>query len=169
MAGCYQLTISYWCIYSIQLQMKTLLLTKEIHATAQKVWNTLWDRATYSKWTSAFDPSDPVGGSMQTDWQVGGETLFLDSNGNGMVATIKSIDEPYELVFEHRGEFVGGREGVTSEEVKSWAGSLEEYYLTEQNGVTTLRVSLQAPDEGVAAMDRGFTDGLEVVKRLAEQ
>lgn len=108
---------------------------------------------------------------MQTDWQVGGKTLFLGSSGSGMVATIKSIDEPYELVFEHLGELIDGREDTTSERVKTWVGSLEEYYLTEQNGITTLRASVQIPDgdEGEETMDRGFTAGLEVVKRLAEQ
>lgn len=149
--------------------MKTLLFTKEIDATAQKVWDVLWNPETYSKWTNAFNPDDPVGGSMQTDWQVGGKTLFLDSSGSGMVSTIKSIDEPYELVFEHLGELTDGREDTTSEEVKSWAGSLEEYYLTEQNGITTLRASVQIPDEGEESMDSGFTQGLEEVKRLAEQ
>src|SRR5690606_41867365 len=88
-----------------------------------------------------------------------------------MVATIKSIDEPYGLVFEHLGEVVGGVEDTTSERVKTWAGSLEEYYLTEQNGITTLRASVQIPDgdEGEEIMNLGFTAGLEVVKRLAEQ
>lgn len=151
--------------------MKTLQFTKEIDATAQKVWDVLWNPETYSKWTSAFNPDDPDSGSMQTDWQVGGKTLFLGNSGNGMVATIKSIDEPYELVFEHLGELIDGREDTTSERVKTWAGSLEEYYLTEQNGITTLRASVQVPDgdEGEEIMDRGFTEGLEVVKRLAEQ
>lgn len=149
--------------------MKTLQFTKEINATARKVWDTLWNPDTYSKWTSAFDPDHPAGGTMQTDWQVGGKTLFLDSNGSGMVATIKSIDEPYELVFEHLGEVIEGREDTTSEKVKTWAGSLEEYSLTEWNGITTLRASVQTPEEGEEIMDRGFTEGLEEVKRLAEQ
>ena len=130
--------------------MKTLQLTKEIDATAQKVWNVLWNPDTYSKWTSAIHPDDPAGSTMQTDWQVGGKTLFLDSSRNGMVATIQSIDEPYELVFEHRGEMAGGREDPRSERVKTWAGLLEEYYLTEHNGITTLRVSVEIPDGGAA-------------------
>ena len=151
--------------------MKTLQLTKEIDATAQKVWNVLWNPDNYSKWTSAIHPDDPAGSTMQTDWQVGGKTLFLDSSRNGMVATIQSIDEPYELVFEHRGEMAGGREDPRSERVKTWAGLLEEYYLTEHNGITTLRVSVEIPDGdgGEETMDHGFTAGLEVVKRLAEQ
>ncbi len=151
--------------------MKTLQFTKEINATAQKVWDVLWNPETYSKWTRAFNPDDPLGGSMRSDWEVGGKTLFMDSNGSGMVSTIKTIDEPYELVFEHLGELIDGREDTTSERVKTWAGSLEEYYLTEQDGITTLRASVQIPegDEGEETMERGFTEGLEVVKRLAEQ
>ncbi|HEY0669426.1 MAG TPA: SRPBCC domain-containing protein, partial [Sphingobacteriaceae bacterium] len=66
--------------------MKTLQFTKEIKAPAQKVWDTLWNETTYPKWTNAFNPDG--GSKMQSDWQVGGKTFFLDNNGRGMVSTI---------------------------------------------------------------------------------
>ena len=147
--------------------MKTLQFTKEIKAPAQKVWNTLWDETTYSQWTNAFNPN---GGSMvQSDWQVGGRTLFLDGKGNGMISTIRTKNEPYDIVFEHQGEVIGGKEDTTSEKVKSWAGSLEEYHLSENNGITTLKASVQAGEEWEEMMNNGFTIGLEEVKRLSEE
>lgn len=147
--------------------MKKLQFTKEINAPAQKVWDTLWNETTYSQWTKAFNPD---GGSiMQSDWKVGGKTLFLDGNGNGMVSTIKTKNEPYDVVFEHRGEIAGGVEDTTSEKVKSWAGSLEEYHLSENNGITTLEASVQTGEEWEAMMNNGFTKGLEEVKKLSEQ
>ena len=149
--------------------MKTLQFTKEINAPAQKVWDTLWNENTYSQWTASFNP-DPNGSSViQSDWKVGGKTLFLDTNGNGMVSTIKNMSEPYEVVFEHLGEVIDGKEDTTSDRVKSWAGSLEEYHLSENNGITTLQASVQTGDEWEGMMNNGFTKGLEIVKKIAEQ
>lgn len=147
--------------------MKTLEFTKEIHAPAQRVWSVLWDEATYPIWTNAFNP----GGSsrMQTDWQVGGKTIFSDGSGNGMVSTIHSKREPYDIVFKHLGEIRDGVEDTTSEKVKSWAGTLEEYHLSEQNGITTLTASVQTGGDFETMMTNGFTKGLEEVKRLSEQ
>ncbi|WP_448635012.1 SRPBCC domain-containing protein [Pedobacter panaciterrae] len=101
--------------------MKTLQFTKEIKAPAQKVWSTLWNEPTYSQWTDAFNPGG--GSKVESDWKVGGKTLFLDGKGNGMVSTIKIKNEPYHIVFEHLGEVIDGKEDTTSERVKSWAGS----------------------------------------------
>lgn len=149
--------------------MKTLEFTKEIHAPAQKVWDTLWNEATYPQWTAPFNP-DPDGGSaMQSDWKTGGRTLFTDTKGNGMISTIKSMDPPYEVVFEHLGEIIDGKEDTTSEKVKRWAGSLETYHLSENSGITTLKASVQIDEEWADMMNNGFTQGLEIVKRISEQ
>lgn len=147
--------------------MKRLEFTKEINASAQKVWDTLWNETTYPQWTSAFNPDGAS--TMQSDWQVGGKTLFLDNKGSGMVSTIKTKNEPYEIVFEHLGEVIDGKEDTTSEKVKSWAGSLEEYHLSENNGVTTLMASCQMSEEWEQMINNGFIKGLEVVKKLSEQ
>ena len=147
--------------------MKTLQFTKSINAPVEKVWQVLWDKATYPVWTKAFNPR---GSSfLQSDWQTGGKTLFLDEKGNGMVSTIKSKREPYEIVFEHLGEISNGVEDTTSEKVKNWAGSLEEYHLKEENGITTLTATVQTGGEMEEMMINGFTKGLEEVKRLSEQ
>ncbi|MDR6944462.1 SRPBCC family protein [Mucilaginibacter pocheonensis] len=147
--------------------METLQFTKEIKAPAQKVWDTLWGEDTYSQWTSYFNPK---GSSfMQSDWKVGGKTLFIDNKGSGMVSTIKTMNEPHQIVFEHLGMVIDGKEDTTSEEVKSWAGSLEEYHLSESDDITTLKVAVQAAKEWEEMMNNGFTKGLETVKQLSEQ
>lgn len=148
--------------------MVTLQFSKEIKAPAQKVWDTLWSPDSYLEWTRAFNPED-AGGSIRSDWQVGGKTLFLDSAGSGMVSTIKSINEPYDVVFEHLGMVANGKEDTTSEKVKDWAGSLEEYHLSENNGITTLKASVQTDAEWEEHMNSAFAKGLEEVKKLAEQ
>ncbi|MEH6307779.1 SRPBCC domain-containing protein [Olivibacter sp. CPCC 100613] len=147
--------------------MKTLEFTKEIKASTQKVWDVLWNKDTYSQWTSAFNPEGSS--TMQSDWQVGGKTFFLDDKGNGMVSTIKTKNEPYDIVFEHLGEVMDGKEDTSSERVKSWAGSLEAYHLSENNGITTLKASVQVDEEWAEMMNNGFKVGLETVRTLAEQ
>jgi hypothetical protein len=52
--------------------------------------------------------------------------------------------------------------------VKSWAGSLEEYHLSEDNGITKLKASVQVGEEWEEVMNNGFTKGLEEVKKLSE-
>jgi len=147
--------------------MKTLQFTKEIKAPAQKVWDTLWNETTYPQWTDAFNPGG--GSAVQSDWKVGGRTLFVDGKGNGMISTIKTKNEPYDIVFEHLGQVTEGKEDTTSEKVKSWAGSLEEYHLSEEDGTTKLKASVQTGEEWEETMNKGFTKGLEEVKRLSEQ
>ncbi len=146
--------------------MKKLEFTKDIKAPAQKVWDTLWNESTYSQWTAPFNPKG--GSTVQSDWEVGGKTLFLDTNGSGMVSTIKAKNEPKEMVFEHLGEVIDGVEDTTSEKVKSYAGSLEGYYLSEKDGITTLKTSVEANEEWEKMMTNGFTEGLEIVKKLSE-
>ena len=147
--------------------METLQFTKIINAPAQKVWQVLWDEATYPLWTKAFNPGSSS--IMQSDWQVAGKTLFLDGKGNGMISTIKSKKEPYDIIFEHLGEMSNGVEDTASEKVKSWAGSLEEYHLKENNGVTTVTATVQSGGEMKEMMTNGFTKGLDELKRLSEQ
>lgn len=146
--------------------MKTLEFTKEIKAPAKKVWDTLWNETTYPIWTDAFNPGG--GSTVQSDWKVGGRTLFVDGKGNGMLSTIKIKKEPCDIVFEHLGEIIDGKEDTTSDKVKSWAGSLEEYHLFEENGTTKLKASVQIAEEWTEMMNNGFTKGLEEVKRLSE-
>ena len=117
--------------------MKTLQFTKIINAPAQKVWEVLWNEDTYPRWTKAFNLK---GGSfVQSDWQVGGKTLFLDEKGNGMISTIKSKKEPYEIVFEHVGEIINGVENTFIEKIKNGSGFLEEYILKEKQTFTNLK------------------------------
>ncbi|MDO5524242.1 MAG: SRPBCC domain-containing protein [Bacteroidia bacterium] len=145
--------------------MVTLKFEKEINASAQKVWNVLWNKDTYAQWTSSFNPISRI----EADWRVGGKTYFKDADGNGMVTVIDAMNEPYELVFRQVGEVNNGVEDTTSEKVKSYAGSFEKYFLSETDGVTKLNASVDTSEEYSAFMEKAFIEGLEIVKKLAEE
>lgn len=139
--------------------MKTISFEKKINAPVEKVWEILWNDDTYREWTKHFMP----GSHYESDWKIGGKTLFLDPDRNGMFATITKLEKPYEVIFNHQGEVLNGVESKTYPE-----GSFEKYLLHESDGITTLTVSVDVEDEYKDDMNEGFIKGLEEVKRLAE-
>lgn len=144
--------------------MLTLQYQVSIHAPIQKVWNILWDTHTYSMWTQFFSPSS----SMQSDWKIGGETLFKDANGDGMVATIVALEQFKTVVFQHQGVLKNGVADCTSEEVQQWRGALEKYVLEEADGVTLIYAQVETLEPYQQVMDQGFRQGFAIVKKLAE-
>jgi len=146
--------------------METLSYEIEINAPKTKIWDILWSPETYSEWTKFFSPDSQV----KSDWKIGGKTYFVDSSGNGMVATIGTLDEPNEVTFNHLGMIQDGIEDTESKEVKEWSGAPERYFLIElDNGMTKLQAEVQVSAEWKSMMDKGFSEGLKIVKELAEK
>jgi hypothetical protein len=86
-----------------------------------------------------------------------------------MVSTIDSLDEPNQIVFKHLGMVdKEGNEDTQSKEVMEWSGCFEKYILIDLEGKTKLHIEVQVEKEWKDDMDKGFTQGLEVVKNLAE-
>src|SRR4051812_46720391 len=117
--------------------MEKLHFETLINAPREKVWSVLLDNATYREWTSAF----MEGSYAVTDWQKGSKALFLGGSGlDGMVSRIEE-NIPNEFIsIEHLGEVKDGVEDTTSEKVKQWAGSHENYTLKESDGKTQLLI-----------------------------
>ena len=139
--------------------MKTITFTTEIHAPIEKVWEALWNEDSYKEWTKHFVP----GSHYVSDWLIGGKTLFLGPDGNGMFATITKLEKPSEVIFLHQGEIW---DGVEKESIAK--GAYEKYMLIESNGSTTLTVSVDVDEQYEDHMDEGFSKGLDEVKRIAE-
>ena len=106
---------------------------------------------------------------MKSDWKVGGKTYFLNAQGEGMVSTIDSLDEPNQIIFKHLGMIdKDGNEDIYSKEVMEWSGAFEKYFLIDFGGKTKLHAEVQVEKEWQDHMNTGFTKGLIVVKSLAE-
>ncbi|WP_415327709.1 SRPBCC family protein [Chryseobacterium sp. MMS23-Vi53] len=148
--------------------METLSYEKIIDAPKQKVWNILWGSETYKEWTKFFNPASES--FMKTDWKVNGKTYFTNADGEGMVSTIDSIEEPNQIIFKHLGMVdKEGNEDTESMEVKQWSGCFEKYILIDFDGKTKLHAEVQVEKEWQDHMNSGFTKGLEIVKELAEK
>ena len=139
--------------------MKTITFTTKINAPIEKVWEALWNEDSYKEWTKHFVP----GSHYVSDWQIGGKTLFLGPDGNGMFATITKLEKPSEVIFLYQGEIW---DGVEKESIAE--GAYEKYMLIESNGSTTLTVSVDVDEQYEDHMNEGFFKGLEEVKRIAE-
>jgi hypothetical protein len=144
--------------------METLHFETEIKSSPENIWKILWSKETYSDWRQ-FLAKDSV---FKTDWKIGGQTYFLDLEGNGIVATISSLDEPFEVVFNHLGLVNNHVETIKSKEVEEWSGKEEKYFLTQREGFTHLKVIVHSPNVDHDMIKTAFTRGLERVKTLSE-
>jgi hypothetical protein len=127
--------------------MQKLKFSIEINSPKEKVWNTMLEDKTYRIWTEVFSK----GSHFIGDWSKGSKILFLGPNENGemggMVSRIKE-NKLYEYIsIEHLGVVENGKEDTTSDAVKQWAGSLENYTFKNKDGKTELLVDMDINDE----------------------
>ena len=137
-----------------------------ISAPIQKVWDLLWSPETYPEWTQFF----MAGSQFKSDWLVDGTTYFLDARENGMISTIKSLNEPTEVIFSHLGMVKNGVVDTTTVNTLEWSGAEEKYFLREIDSNTTeLRAEVHSTRDMESMMDKGFNQGFEVLRKLAEE
>lgn len=147
--------------------MENLVFDTVINASKEKIWDVLWSPQTYGEWTKFFSP----GSQMKTDWEIGGKTYFVNAEGEGMVSTIDSMEKPDQIVFKHLGMVdKEGNEDTQSKEVMEWNGAFEKYFLIGlEDGTVKLQAEVQIDSQWKDDMVNGFTQGLEVIKKLSEQ
>lgn len=146
--------------------MKRKEFKTRIKASREKVWEVLWGKDTYPRWTAAFTE----GSRVETNWEEGGKVLFLNGDNEGMVSRIVEKKIPTKMDFEHLGMIdKTGKEDVKSEKVKEWAGSHEIYELEAQNGETLLTVTLDAADEFIDYFNDTWPKAFEKLKELSEE
>jgi uncharacterized protein YndB with AHSA1/START domain len=151
--------------------MHRLHFSTTINAPKQKVWDTMLNDETYRQWTRPFHEGSYYEGS----WAKGSKILFLGPNEgkvSGMVSRIAE-NKPQEYIsIEHLGEVVDGVEDTTSDRVKLWAGTFENYTFNETDGVTTLDIDIKSEtqDPEMSKMfEQMWPKALQKLKALAEQ
>lgn len=141
--------------------LQRLQFSIDINAPRERVWDVLWDDATYRDWTSAF----AEGSHAVSDWNEGSRIQFLDPrSGSGMLAVIETKRPPEFMSFRHIAEIKDGQEQPPAD----WSGAHENYTLTERIGGTVLTVDLDAPAAYREMFEGTFPKALQRVKTLAE-
>lgn len=145
--------------------MEKLQYRININAPREKVWNILWDDATYPQWTAAFSK----GSRAETDWKKGSKVLFVDGSNSGMVSRVADNVPNEYMSFLHLGEYRNGVEDLDSDAVKKWAGSYENYRLKTMNGGTELSVEMDITEEHKQMFETMWPKALDKLKELAEK
>ncbi len=145
--------------------MQKLNFSTSINAPKEKVWQVLWSDASYRAWTAVFTE----GSFAKTDnWKEGSKVLFLDGKGSGMVSMVAANRPNEYMSFKHLGEVKDGVEDTSSEKVKGWSGSMENYTLKEAGGKTELAVEMDITEDFKDFFTNTWPKALEQVKSLSE-
>ena len=150
--------------------MQKLKVSIEINAPKEKVWNTMLDDKTYRMWTTPFNE----GSYYKGDWSKGSKIIFLGPDPEtgkegGMVSRIAE-NKLYEFIsIEHLGIIKDGVEDTTSEDVKKWTPTFENYTFQEKNGTTEVLVEMDINDEYKEMFEGMWPKALQVLKEIAEK
>ncbi len=142
--------------------MEKLTFTTNINAPRERVWQVLWEDASYRAWTAVFHE----GSHAVSDWQEGSKILFLGPDGNsGMTSRIAKLVPNDTMIFEHLGEVQNGVEDFS----KGWTEAFEKYFLRQSaDGGTELNVELDTLGEYASYFQETFPKALAKVKELVE-
>jgi hypothetical protein len=149
--------------------MTTLHYSIHINAGRTTVWTTMLEDRTYREWTRPFRDGSYYEGS----WKKGSEIRFLaptdDGGEAGMLSRIKE-NIPHQFIsIEHIGMILNGEVDTTSDEVKKWTTSFENYTFANLGGRTELKIDMQVEEEYVSMMNESWPDALKALKNLCEK
>jgi uncharacterized protein YndB with AHSA1/START domain len=139
-----------------------------INNSPENIFRIMLGNDTYSKWTSAFDPTSQFAGS----WKKGERITFLgtdeDGKTGGMVCRIRENIPGKFLSIETLREINDGKEVAGDEKASSWSGCLESYTLKPVGSKTLLCVDTDIPAEYRPFLLEDWPKALEQLKQLCE-
>nr|WP_288934111.1 SRPBCC domain-containing protein [uncultured Allomuricauda sp.] len=145
--------------------MKTLTYKIEIQAGKDKVWESLWDKENYTKWTKPFSE----GLYIETEsFSEGSEIRFFAPNGDAMISKIINLQPREYVAFEHLSMMQNGeissfnKDGETNQ-------FFESYRLIDNESSITLVAKVNTLESEEKSMDKTFPKALQIVKELSEQ
>lgn len=142
--------------------MKELQFSTQINAPKERVWATLWEDATFRDWASIIDE----GTYLQGEMKEGNEIQFISSvNGYGVTSLIEKLIQNEYVLIKHSADT---QDSGMQEREREWTGGTESYLLTEKNGVTSLLVTTDVPDELVEMFNIRLPRAIERIKTLSE-
>jgi len=143
--------------------MKKIQKTIMIAAPKEKVWNVLVEDELNRLWFAEFS----AGSHAITDWIEGHKVIFKDDSERGIIGKIAE-KHPYEMLsIAYDGMFWDGKEDFDSEEAQKVKGTFEKYFLSETNGVTTLSIESDMPEEHFDMMSEAWDRALAKIETLS--
>lgn len=142
--------------------MKELQFHLTIKAPKQKVWDTLWQDATFRQWAGVIDPGTHLVGELGE----GNEVQFISANGYGVTSLVEAWVPGEFALLRHSADT---QDNGAQTRDKQWTGGKESYALAEENGATVLTAVFDVPLELESILGESYPKALQRVKELAEQ
>lgn len=148
--------------------MKKRQYQTAIEAPVEKVFRSMLDKTTYEQWTAEFNPTSTFEGS----WDKGSKIHFVgtskEGKKEGMVAEIAEYIPNRFVSIRHLGVLDGDKEVTEGPAVEGWAGALENYTFTEQNGTTTVSIEVDTNEDHLDYFDQAWPKALNKLKAICE-
>ena len=150
--------------------MKKLNLEIEINASPENVWDSIVNKTKYNRWTSAFGETSHFEGG----WNKGDTIRFLAFNKErqkmGMISEIAESRFPEYISIRHLGQILNGVADYTSDEVKKWAPSFENYTIEKLGEKLTLfKLDMETPDDYYEMFMQMWPNALNKLKQVSEE
>lgn len=144
----------------------TAHITKSIaiNAPTKNVVYVLTNEQMSAIWNGVSMP----GSYMEGEWKQGGVVRYLDGQGYGLQGIVTHFEPEKCLRIDYEVSIENGEARKDSEETKKWQGSYDEWNLTEQDGVTTLTLESESPQEYYDTFMNMWDLALTKIKELAE-
>ncbi len=143
--------------------MQKLQFSIKIKSPREMVWDTLWEDKTFRDWASIVDEGTYMVGEIKE----GNEVQFISSvSGYGVTSLIEKLTPNKFVSFS---QIADTKDSGEREREKEWTGGTESYSLVENDGITTLTISIEVPPGQEETFKVRFPKALERVKILAEK
>jgi uncharacterized protein YndB with AHSA1/START domain len=147
--------------------MKKLEYKTEIAAKREKVWKTMLEQDSFREWTNVSWP----GSRYEGNWKQGEDIRFIGGEGQGgTMANLVEVREPETVRAKHIAVInADGSLDRTSEQAKGWVGTTEEYFFTEKNGKTEVKVVINTTPAWESMFNDGWPNALNKLKEICER
>jgi uncharacterized protein YndB with AHSA1/START domain len=145
--------------------IKKIVFEQKINASSETVWNKMWDKKTYTDWTTPFCAGTYFTGELE----MGNRIHFLTPKGEGMYSDLGYMIKGKLMIFSHIGMLSNFKEMPLDAETERWTGSFETYKLNEVDGVTTVTAEVDCVPEYIDYMNDKFPLALQELKKISEK
>lgn len=134
----------------------------KINAARDKVWGVLWQDKTLRDWAGLVDPGTYMAGELKE----GSTVQFNSAEGYGVTSLVAKLIPNEYILFRHKADTQDNGDNSREDQ---WTGGNESYTLTEEDGITTLKMKLDVPPELKQIMGTSYPGALQRIKELSEQ
>jgi uncharacterized protein YndB with AHSA1/START domain len=145
--------------------IKKLTFEVSINASASTIWNIMWDKKTYTDWTTPFCAGTYFTGEIE----LGSRIHFIAPSFEGMYSDVFYLVPNKLIVFKHIGNLKELKELPLDTETEKWTGSFETYRLNEFEGITTVTTEVDCMDDYINYMNEKFPLALQELKNISEK